>query len=639
MVSWGRWSLRRRLFVLVLSLVLITALALAVLVRLLVIPPLVSAYLERGQDVGRAIGAVIVEHIASGDKEALEGLLTTELKLFQRHLAGVALLDEMGEVTIFVSEVEDLQRTYQVEVPLVKDGEHFGTLKLFLKRGHIDATIRRLGFIFIGVVSLVLLVLLGAVHLFVSSINRSLNQLMKLAQSVAQGNLDVLSRLGEEVHCWRLVSCPEKDCPAYGRKDLPCWLIDQTRCFQCPEGRFPQKIEYCRRCPVYIRHAGSNELVQLGDVFNFMILQLREGREALERAQTLRESLIENSLEAIIASDAKGNIVIFNEAAVALFGYRPEQVIGELCIWDLFPEGMWEGISNRLKGGQKRLKNLETLVITKDGEEVPVWLNAAILTDEQGQMGVVCFIRDWRQIQYMEERLLETERLANIGRGVAHVVHEIKNPLIAIAGLTKRVLKSLPPEDPNAFKMRLVLQEIERLLTMLEDIRDFTKPTRLNKRKEDINLVVEESVLLLQSELGPAGINLVLELDQELPPIPYDFDRIKQVLINLIENAIEAMPEGGKLIIKTYRDGAWVVIVVEDTGKGIPPEELEKVFDPFFTTKARGTGLGLPISKRIVEDHGGTLEIHSRPGQGTRCILRLPIPLEERKEAGLAVAG
>ncbi len=639
MVSWGRWSLRRRLFVLVLSLVLITALALAVLVRLLVIPPLVSAYLERGQDVGRAIGAVIVEHIASGDKEALEGLLTTELKLFQRHLAGVALLDEMGEVTIFVSEAEDLQRTYQVEVPLVKDGEHFGTLKLFLKRGHIDATIRRLGFIFIGVVSLVLLVLLGAVHLFVSSINRSLNQLMKLAQSVAQGNLDVLSRLGEEVHCWRLVSCPEKDCPAYGRKDLPCWLIDQTRCFRCPEGRFPQKIEYCRRFPVYIRHAGSNELVQLGDVFNFMILQLREGREALERAQALRESLIENSLEAIIASDAKGNIVIFNEAAVALFGYRPEQVIGELCIWDLFPEGMWEGISNRLKGGQKRLKNLETLVITKDGEEVPVWLNAAILTDEQGQMGVVCFIRDWRQIQYMEERLLETERLANIGRGVAHVVHEIKNPLIAIAGLTKRVLKSLPPEDPNAFKMRLVLQEIERLLTMLEDIRDFTKPTRLNKRKEDINLVVEESVLLLQSELGPAGINLVLELDQELPPIPYDFDRIKQVLINLIENAIEAMPEGGKLTIKTYRDGAWVVVVVEDTGKGIPPEELEKVFDPFFTTKARGTGLGLPISKRIVEDHGGTLEIQSRPGQGTRCILRLPIPLEERKEAGLAVAG
>ncbi len=639
MVSWGRWSLRRRLFVLVFSLVLITALALAVLVRLLVIPPLVSAYLERGQDVGRAIGAVIVEHIASGDKEALEGLLTTELKLFQRHLAGVALLDEMGEVTIFVSEAEDLQRTYQVEIPLVKDGEHFGTLKLFLKRGHIDATIRRLGFIFIGVVSLVLLVLLGAVHLFVSSINRSLNQLMKLAQSVAQGNLDVLSRLGEEVHCWRLVSCPEKDCPAYGRKDLPCWLIDQTRCFRCPEGRFPQKIEYCRRCPVYIRHAGSNELVQLGDVFNFMILQLREGREALERAQALRESLIENSLEAIIASDAKGNIVIFNEAAVALFGYRPEQVIGELCIWDLFPEGMWEGISNRLKGGQKRLKNLETLVITKDGEEVPVWLNAAILTDEQGQMGVVCFIRDWRQIQYMEERLLETERLANIGRGVAHVVHEIKNPLIAIAGLTKRVLKSLPPEDPNAFKMRLVLQEIERLLTMLEDIRDFTKPTRLNKRKEDINLVVEESVLLLQSELGPAGINLVLELDQELPPIPYDFDRIKQVLINLIENAIEAMPEGGKLTIKTYRDGAWVVVVVEDTGKGIPPEELEKVFDPFFTTKARGTGLGLPISKRIVEDHGGTLEIQSRPGQGTRCILRLPIPLEERKEAGLAVAG
>ncbi|WP_456433318.1 two-component system sensor histidine kinase NtrB [Thermosulfuriphilus sp.] len=638
-MNWSRWSLKRRFFLLVFSLVLTTALSFALLVRLVVISPLVSSYLERGQDLGRAIGTVIGEHISAGDKEALKELLVAELEIFQRHLAALALLDEMGEVTIFVSQRADLKQTYQVEVPLTKDGHRLGTLKLFLKKGHIDATIWRLGLIFIAVVSLVLLILVGAVHVFVRSISRPITYLMSLAEEVARENLNVFSDLGERVRCWEMVSCPKRDCPAYGQEDVPCWLIDKTGCFQCPEGSFPQKIEYCRRCPVYRAHAGHNELVQLGDVFNFMILQLREGREALERARALRESLIENSLEAIVAADARGNIIIFNEAASSLFGYRPDQVIGELCVWDLFPEGMWEGISNRLKTGQTRLKNLETLVVTREGEEVPVWLNAAILTDERGEMGVVCFIKDWREIRYMEERLLETERLANIGRGVAHVVHEIKNPLVAIGGLARRVLKSIPSDNPNALKLRIILQEIERLLAMLEDIRDFTKATKLHKRQEDINMVVEESILLMQSELTSSKIELVLDLDSNLPCIPYDFDRIKQVLINLIENAIEAMPEGGKLTIRTYRDSPWVVIVIEDTGKGIPSEELDKVFDPFFTTKARGTGLGLPISKRIVEDHGGILEIRSRLGQGTRCLIKLPIPIEEHKEASVEVAG
>ncbi len=232
-----------------------------------------------------------------------------------------------------------------------------------------------------------------------------------------------------------------------------------------------------------------------------------------------------------------------------------------------------------------------------------------------------------------QERLVRSERFAAVGEAAAHLAHEIKNPLLLMGGFAAQVRKGLGEDVPMAAKLRDKLQIVEdearRLECLLREVSGFTKPSRPTLVSQDINEVVEDTLRLVESDFGERGIRCVRELDRGLPPVPCDPGQMRQVLLNLVKNAGEAMPDGGAITVRTWREGGAVKIAVRDTGLGMPPQVLERLFSPFFTTKTKGTGLGLAVSFRIMEDHGGEIDATSAEGQGSTFTLSLPLARDE----------
>ena len=356
---------------------------------------------------------------------------------------------------------------------------------------------------------------------------------------------------------------------------------------------------------------------------------LKTSRDKLRRMYDFQKNLIENSIDAIVGTDEEENIVIFNEKAELMFGYSAKEVIGKMKIKELYPPGIAKKVEidlyDRKFGGMGKLTNYETVVQNKKGEQIAVWLSAAVLYEESGKkIGTVAVFRDLTERKELEKKILHSERLATIGRGVSYICHEVKNPLMIIGGFTLQVLRSIKDEK-NKQKLQIIIDEIQRLNQFLMDIRDFTKIAKPHLTLCSINDVVKEVSSLIEPSLKDKEIRFIQSLDTDIPETLLDPRQIKQVLINILKNSIEAMSDKGELSITTKLKDDNIEIIIKDTGKGIPPEDLEKIFDPFYTTKPKGSGLGLGISKEIIENHGGTLKLESELGKGTTCIIDLPI--------------
>lgn len=241
--------------------------------------------------------------------------------------------------------------------------------------------------------------------------------------------------------------------------------------------------------------------------------------------------------------------------------------------------------------------------------------------------------RAYREFQEAHERTIQAERLATIGRMAAKVAHEIRNPLGAIS-LNLELLEDevraneglAPSEDVKL--IAAIKAELDRLNGVIEEYLRFARLPSPKLQAEQVNEIIEELVGFHKEEIIGGGIELKLDLAQDLPPILVDRNQMRQALMNLVRNACEAMPEGGTLRIVTRREADGVEIRVEDTGGGIRPEDLPKIFDPFFTTKDQGTGLGLTIARQIVLDHGGSIACASTSRRGTRFTVKLPIVRE-----------
>jgi signal transduction histidine kinase len=220
---------------------------------------------------------------------------------------------------------------------------------------------------------------------------------------------------------------------------------------------------------------------------------------------------------------------------------------------------------------------------------------------------------------------LELERLAAMGTAVAGVAHEMKTPLVAIGGFSKMVQRKFQEDDPSYKKLDIVLQETGRLENMVKEMLDFSRPLKLDRSEEDLNNVVERGLAVVGRMSEDRKVSLELNLDRDLPLIPLDILRMEQVVINLVNNAIQASPDGEKVVVNTLRFSEHAALEVIDCGCGIPTEQKENIFTPFFSTKKEGTGLGLPIVKKIVESHNGRLELSDNPDGG--IIFRVLLPM------------
>jgi PAS domain S-box-containing protein len=351
----------------------------------------------------------------------------------------------------------------------------------------------------------------------------------------------------------------------------------------------------------------------------------------IERMHDFQSRLIQTSSDGIIANDLHGNIILFNQGAEKILGYQREEVIGRLDVSRVYPPGVAREIKKKLytpeHGGPGRLVQYETLLVAKNGEEIPVELSATSILEDSQEVAIVGFFRDLRGRRELQEKLLESERLATIGRIAAHLSHEIKNPLMVIGGFARHVRDHLS-EDPvkNRENLEIIIEKIQELEDFLAETGSYAKLSDPQKFSGDVNALLKETCTLMEPSLQEQGVNLNLRLADQLPQQKFDPALLSQAFLNLFKNALEAMPRGGTLTIATRRQDDWVLVEITDTGEGMPPEVLEKSLQAFYSTKPKGSGLGLAICQKIMEAHGWEIRVESEPQKGTRVTLVLMGP-------------
>ncbi len=349
------------------------------------------------------------------------------------------------------------------------------------------------------------------------------------------------------------------------------------------------------------------------------------------RAEAWVRSLIETTQDAVVSIDRQARIVLFNPAAQRIFGYQPEEVVGQKVNM-LMPEpytSEHDGYIERYErtGEAHAIGRIRTVTAKrKNGETFPIELSVAkIPTVEEVQYGA--FIRDISDKSHLQQLAVESERLATIGTMAAKFGHELGNPLngmsLTIQLLEQRLRKQLPALDDQVSSTLMRLKsEISRLNSLLQDFRSLSRKETYHFQTVSLAELVAEAIEIEIPEYAERGVKIETRFAPDLPKVRVDIDKMKQVILNLAKNAVEAMPTGGRLMFAGSTDKAAVTLQVTDTGAGIPSEV--DIFEPFFTTKSFGTGIGMTIVRQILAAHGGSIGYSSQAGKGTTFSIQLP---------------
>lgn len=231
----------------------------------------------------------------------------------------------------------------------------------------------------------------------------------------------------------------------------------------------------------------------------------------------------------------------------------------------------------------------------------------------------------YKQLQNTFEQLRKADRLAALGQLSAGIAHEIRNPLGSVKGSIEILEDEIPSDHPKYEFVQIVKEETARLDSIVTEFLEYARPPRPTVRPCSVNELLESTLILVHKESAASGVEVIKNLAPDMPMIPMDPDQIRQVLLNICLNAVQAMPEGGTLEVSSRTEGDSAVIEVADTGVGVSEDDLERIFDPFFSTKPGGTGMGLSISYQLVESHGGMLAARLNPEKGMTFRLELPI--------------
>jgi PAS domain S-box-containing protein len=374
-------------------------------------------------------------------------------------------------------------------------------------------------------------------------------------------------------------------------------------------------------------------------------------RRRAEKAKATLAAIVESSDDAIISKDLNGRIVTWNAGAERLFGHREQEVIGRPITLIIPHSHLNEEtmILQRIRDGE-RIDHYETVRQRKDGSLLDISLTVSPIRDSLGNIvGASKVARDItrrkfieealreseerfrRQAQELEQQLIMSGRLVSLGEVTASMAHEFNNPLGIIMGFVEDMLSNTDPADPNYRALQIIDEEAKRCRQVVSDLMEYARPKSTDFCSTSIVDVIEKTLQLVENRLYKQKVSVEKTLEPELPRIQADSQQLEQVLVNLYLNAIDAMPEGGKLIVESRMvqsdsTAQMVEITVADTGFGIAETDLAKIFQPFFTAKKkRGMGLGLPICQRIVKNHGGRIEVKSQQGIGTAFMIYLPL--------------
>ncbi|HOI96694.1 MAG TPA: PAS domain S-box protein [Syntrophobacter fumaroxidans] len=349
-------------------------------------------------------------------------------------------------------------------------------------------------------------------------------------------------------------------------------------------------------------------------------------------SEAIIRDILASVTDAVITVDENHNVVYCNQSAEKMFGWRRDEITGR-DVSPLIPDPHHDMhrqyVQRYVDTGIARVigEARECRGQRKDGTTFPVEISYS-LSRTGGHLFFTAVIRDITQRKEMEREVRFMETLADVGKAVAHIGHEIRKPLVLIGGFAGQVERcdSLRASEKDRRKLRIIMDEIKRLETLLSSIRVLTRPpSSSHKSSLSLNAVVESTLELLTPMLKDRKIQLKKDLSADRIMVHGDPNQLEQVFLNLLDNAIGALRHSGTVTISSVREKDTARVVVEDDGPGIPEELQERIFDPFFTTKPDGTGLGLPICRNIIREHGGMLTLHSSTSRGTRFIVELPL--------------
>ncbi|MBD3161066.1 MAG: PAS domain-containing protein [Candidatus Eisenbacteria bacterium] len=360
------------------------------------------------------------------------------------------------------------------------------------------------------------------------------------------------------------------------------------------------------------------------------------GEEASMNETTLIETdrgfarmLLDALDSGIVAVDTAGKILFLNRRAQELFGLDPEEVRQRPVTEILQVRAPARGTS--LWPPEIGESMTREMVLSSGDRELTVEARWLPVVREENDLGGILAFEDITEAVGELEFQRRLDRFASIGNLSAVIAHEIRNPLTGVRTTIQFVGSKM--EGELRTDLEDVIKELDRIEQFTTDLLQFARPKTLEKRPGDVNEVMEKVLDTLSAHFEHSEVQLKRDSQTELPRIPMDFDAMHQVLLNIIRNALEAMPDGGTLKVTTssrrYRSRTAVEIAVSDTGSGIEEEMLDRIFDPFFTTKPSGTGLGLSISLQLVQEHGGRINVRNRSQGGVTFRLSFPVPIGE----------
>jgi|Deesub1362B_J571_1020462.scaffolds.fasta_scaffold00175_29 PAS domain S-box-containing protein len=343
--------------------------------------------------------------------------------------------------------------------------------------------------------------------------------------------------------------------------------------------------------------------------------------EQVKLAEAELENIFESISDLLYITTEDYTIRNINKAVVEKVGLSKDEIIGRKC-YEVF-HGMdkpYEQCPHHKTVETKRAHIEEFEDPYRGGTFLT---STSPLFDSSGKfLGTVHIVRDISELKKLREKLAQAERMAALGEVAAKVAHEIRNPLVSIGGFSRRLEKKLDGKLKEYAS--IITREVNRLEVILKEILSFVKEARIHRQEVDVASIINDIISLYSQEIKQKGINVEIETTEVLK-INVDPNRIKEALINIISNAIQALDKEGRLCIKTYKTADYGVIEISDNGPGIKDNDLPYIFDPFFTTKIEGTGLGLAITHRIVEEHNGKIEVESHEGEGTTFKVYLPL--------------
>jgi PAS domain S-box-containing protein len=575
--------------------------------------------------------------VLAKDEKGISYLLT-EVSKFNQGIVYLMVTDSRGEPWIkSINKTDhdtkvDASEIFETAMPIKYNNQTISTIKSGFSGLPLQAFLKQVMTIYLSILSAMIIISLLIARSFLRYTTKPILTLTRIADEISLGNLDIDIVFGQHVNCWEIKQCGQNNCAAYTNTAIQCWFVDGTPC-EGYEPKFPQKLEGCRKCEVYKTHKGD-EIVQLADSFQHMIYMLKKSQAELEDSHKFQRNLIQNSLIGIIATNEVGIIRTFNRVAENLTGYSEAEAIDTLTFTDLFPRDISIKINHPLifdYGLELRgFKPTESEILNKHKKPIPVRLSGINLYEEGKHLGKVFFFQDFREIKRLRQELIQSERLAATGQAVASISHSIKNILDGLMGGVYVYKMGKKKNDDKSIEngWKMIENNIELISELVINLLNFAKERHPNFEKCDPHTIVEDVIRMVENKINSKKIEIRSEYKGDFKRVFLDPFALHQCLMNLASNAIDAIPleRPGHIVIRVASENEHgIIFEVSDDGIGMSKEIKEMAFQGMFSTKgSKGTGLGLLVVKKIVSEHGGSLEVVSEEQKGAMFRIWLP---------------